>query len=280
MELEALLPAELRGPDTKIARVAAGQSGAGVYRVDAGGKAYVLKVGADARAVQMAAEAGLAPRVVHVDGNAVVSEFVEDRSFGMWFMTAREPAVEALGKMLARVHALPVVGEAKDPRAVIAERWAAVSDAPPWVGEAVRRVLGDTPAEAPRVMSHNDVNPTNLVYDGSRVLLLDWDAAGPNDPLYDLAAIAMFFRMDDATCRHLLAAHDGAPVAELPARFAALRRTIAVMCGVAFLSMGRATGGDGGTLVEFYGRMRAGAVSVATPEGRWEFGLALAREGA
>src|SRR5262245_28323560 len=43
-DLEACLPAALRGPTTKIAQIAAGLSGAGVYRVDAGGRSYVLKI--------------------------------------------------------------------------------------------------------------------------------------------------------------------------------------------------------------------------------------------
>ena len=44
MDLEACLPPHLRGPTTTITRVAAGLSGAGVYRVEAAGGAYGLKV--------------------------------------------------------------------------------------------------------------------------------------------------------------------------------------------------------------------------------------------
>ena len=44
MSLEACLPADLRGPTTTITRIAAGLSGAGVYRVEAAGQAFVLKI--------------------------------------------------------------------------------------------------------------------------------------------------------------------------------------------------------------------------------------------
>ena len=44
MTLEDCLPAELRGDTTTITKIAAGLSGAGVYRVDADGQAFVLKV--------------------------------------------------------------------------------------------------------------------------------------------------------------------------------------------------------------------------------------------
>lgn len=55
------------------------------------------------------------------------------------------------------------------------------------------------------------------VFDGERVLFLDWDAAGANDPFYDLATVAVFLHLDDATSAQLIAAHDQAPVAaQLP----------------------------------------------------------------
>ena len=87
-DLEACLPETLRGTGTTITRVGAGLSGAGVFRVAAGEQTFVLKV-SDAgepfadwrRKVQIrqdAAEAGLAPSVVHVDEErrAVLSAFV------------------------------------------------------------------------------------------------------------------------------------------------------------------------------------------------------------
>ena len=44
MNLEDCLPADLQGPATTITRVAAGLSGAGVYRVEAAGEPFVLKI--------------------------------------------------------------------------------------------------------------------------------------------------------------------------------------------------------------------------------------------
>ena len=62
-----------------------------------------------------------------------------------------------------------------------------------FVEDAIGRMLGDDGpvCERPIVLSHNDVNPTNLVHDGERLLLLDWETAGPNEPFYDLAAISI-----------------------------------------------------------------------------------------
>lgn len=311
MTLEACLPAALRGPATTITRIAAGLSGAGVYRVEAAGEAFVLKiVGEDeplarwrrALSIQrLAANAGLAPRIFHEDEarRAVVSAFVADRSFPAFYRDPQrhEAALALLGRMVRRVHELPPPGEAEpaDPRRFLADTWAGLAGLalPSFAGDAVERVLEEEEAparERARVLSHNDVNPTNLVYDGEKLLLLDWQTAGPNDPFYDLAAVSVFFRMDEETCRKLLAAYDGAPVRELPAGWTYQRRLVAALCGATFLGLARQSGHAGATgeetldttlsLGEFYGRLQTGALSLATAEGQWAFGLALVKAGA
>ena len=306
MNLEACLPPELQGPATTIDRIAVGASGAGVYRVEAAGQTFVLKVAAEVepveawhgkvRSYRRAADAGLAPRVVHVDDErrAIVSAFVADRSFPALFATpeTRQAALALLGRTLRRVHALPLPPDAAstEPREFLAQLWSALASfaLPGFVGSAVQRVTAEEPPARERavVLSHNDVNPTNLAYDGESLMLLDWDIAGPNDPLYDLATISVFLRMDDATCLQLLAAYDGAPVAVLPARFAYSRRLVAAMCGAMFLHLARVGGYAGGagetlastpSLIEFYQRLWSGGLSVGSPEGKWWFGLALVK---
>jgi hypothetical protein len=44
MSLEACLPPDLQGPSTTITPIAAGLSGAAVYRVEAAGRTFVLKI--------------------------------------------------------------------------------------------------------------------------------------------------------------------------------------------------------------------------------------------
>jgi len=305
MDLQDCLPAALRG--AKITRVAAGLSGAGVYRVQAGEAAFVLKLTTDAEPLGrwrgrlylngLAADAGLAPGVVHFDEarRAVVSLFVADRGFldRLGDPETRGPTIDELGRTLARVHALPLPARAQapDPRALLQLLDAALVGAtlPGYVREAIAAMLTEEPPPSgrPDVVSHNDVNPTNLAHDGERLLLIDWDNAGPNDPFYDLAAAALFLRLDTASCLRLLAAHDGAPATELPARFTYDRRLIAVLCGVAFLHLTHQRGHVGEdatldsapTLEELYARMRRGELNVGSAEGQWWFGLALVKAG-
>jgi Phosphotransferase enzyme family len=129
----------------------------------------------------------------------------------------------------------------RDPRDLIAPMRArlATFTVPSFVRTEIDQVLAETPPprQRPLVTSHNDTNPSNLVFDGERLLLLDWDMAGPNDPFYDLAAVAMFLRMDDPTASALIAAYDAATPAALPDGFVYARRLVAALCATIFLHL-------------------------------------------
>lgn len=309
MSLADCLPPELRAASPTITRIATGLSGAGVHRVESGARTFVLKVSTTDEPLDVwrrrlcvqnsAAVAGLTPPVVHVDEErrAILTDFVVDRSFPAFYGNphTRHAAIAQLGGMLRRVHDLPLPSgaETTDVRALLARIWSGLEsggEPPAFVGAAVRRLMTEVAPDAGRapVLSHNDVNPTNLVYDGEKLLLLDWDTAAGNDPFYDLATIALFLRMDDDDARRLLAAHDDAVVTTLPARFCYDRRVAAVLCGTMFLHLARQSGrpspaGDDTldsvlSLGELYRGMRAGSVDPSTGEGQWAFGLALLKE--
>ncbi|MFL5560652.1 MAG: phosphotransferase [Gemmatimonadaceae bacterium] len=311
LALDECLPPALRGEGTTFTRLASGLSGAGVHRVNAAGTAAVLKISrasepldawrARTRVQQLAADAGVAPAILHVDEarRAVVSEFVADRGFPGFLMTpaTRADALVLLGRTMRRIHDLPAPAELprSNSREFLAATWSkakAQLELPSFVETVVTRALAIDPPAAGRAdgLSHNDANPGNMVFDGERLMLVDWDTAGVQEPFYDLATIALFFRLDEAACLTMLAAHDGAPAATLPPRFTWDRRTIAALCG----SMGLWIAGTGGhpgaaagetlenapTLVEFYQRMRAGEISHTTPKGQWAMGMAMIRESA
>ena len=247
---------------------------------------------------ELAANAGLAPPVIHVDEarRAVLTALVTDRSFPAFYGDPRthEAAIAKLGTMLRCVHELPLPADApeSDPRELLATIWPGLSTGfalPGFVREAVDRLLTEhaPPRDRPLVLCHNDVNPSNIIYDGERLWLVDWDTAGPNDALYDLATVSVFLRMDEVACQQLIAVHDDQPMAALPARFAYCRRLVAVMCGALFLHLARASGHTGATgeeslestlqLGELYQRMRSGMLDPGTAEGQWAFGLSLVK---
>lgn len=309
MNVEDCLPADLRGPHTTINRIAAGLSGAGVYRVESAGKPFVLKIAGEAEneadwrhalhIQRLAADAGLAPRIVHVDEarRAVLTVFVADRSLVAFLRnpSTHEAALAQLGRTVRRIHALPIPADThqRDPRESLAQVWngfLADFSLPRFAGDTVQRVLAETPPASDRalVLGHNDLNPTNLVYDGEAILVLDWATAAPIDAFYDLAVLAVFLRMDEGTCLRLLSAYDGKPCAGLPDRFNYNRRLAAALAGSYQLYLARQMKHAGATgaetldatpsLGEFYQRMMAGELKLGTADGHWGFGLALLKE--
>jgi aminoglycoside phosphotransferase (APT) family kinase protein len=308
MQIEDCLPAALKGPSTTISKIAAGLSGAGVYQVEAGGQTFALKIAADdemaedwrrALVVQrLAAEAGLAPRIVHVDEarRAVVTAFVADRSFPSFYRDPQthQTTLAQLGRIVRRLHALPIPAEVtvRHPREFLAQIWGRLQGfaLPDFARGAIEGALAAAAPASTRalVLSHNDLNPSNLIHDGENILILDWASAGPMDPFYDLAVMAVFLRMDQATCLGLLSAYEDEPVGALPAGFTYARRLAATLAGTMSLHLARqmnhagATGADtlqaALALGDFYQRMRTGELRLGTPAGQWAFGLALLKE--
>ena len=309
MDLEDCLPPELRGPETVIAPIAMGFSGASVYRVDAAGGSFALKLARDnevdvewRHALQIqraAADVGLTPRVVHVDEarRAVVTDFVVDRVFPARYLDPRthQQALAELGHMVRRIHALPISSDVapRDQRRLLAQLSSELQSGypiPTFGRQAIEGALAAAvPAEAPLVLGHNDLNPSNLIYDGQSLLVLDWSTAGRCDRFVDLATLAVFLRMDDPTCLRLLAAYEDAdPRDALPDRFIYMRRLIAALVGAMMLDLARRAGYPGAasdetlastlSLAEFYQAMRAGTADPATPHGQWTFGKALLKE--
>lgn len=281
-------------------RIGLSLSGAEVHRVETGGKRYVLKLArADQPLLpwrgrlhvqQLAANAGLAPRVVHADEmrRAIVSESIADQSFLRWFGNprSRDAALGQLGQLLRRVHQLPAPAslEAQSPRDLLAAVSAALGtrNVPAFALEGIRAMLAvAVPAAEPPVLSHNDVHPANLLYDGERLLLVDWDATAPNDPHFDLGTIALFLQLDDDACGKLLTAYAGKPVTSPPPSFRYQRRLAGVLCGASFLQRARERGHLGAadtpppTLADVYAQLRTGALNLEEPAGHWTFGLAL-----
>ena len=196
---------------------------------------------------------------------------------------------------MRRIHALPLPAAARvrDPRAFLAQISAGLRTGfalPDFAADAIQRVLAEEPPPRPGalVLGHNDLNPTNFIYDGEGLLVLDWAAAGPMDAFYDFAVLSVFLRMDEATCLGLLSAYDGAPCDGLPDRFVYSRRLAAALAGAMQLFIARQMKHPGATgaetldstpsLGEFYQRMRAGELKVGTADGQWAFGLALLKE--
>lgn len=197
---------------TGISPVSGGGSGASTLRVDAGANTYLLRLD-DGRegfrnparsypCLRAAAAAGIAPAVHHADEEAgvVLMDFVVERPLAAF--PGGEPALlRTLGEMVARLQeTAPFPPVTRDFGALVAALLDVVRDgglfAPGVLDQHVAglaRIRAEHPPAAVQVSAHNDINPRNVVFDGERLWLVDWELAFRNDPLADIANIANNF---------------------------------------------------------------------------------------
>jgi hypothetical protein len=87
------------------------------------------------------------------------------------------------------------------------------------------------------VSSHNDINPRNVLFDGERLWLVDWELAFSNDPLADVANIANNFSdVPDVDTLVLEGWLDGAPDDDTRHRLTLMRDLHRLFCGCLMLA--------------------------------------------
>jgi thiamine kinase-like enzyme len=303
-----LLPEDRLGVVERVEPITLGLSGAGVYAVTTSRGAYVLRVQGSQvdeqffaqhlRILRRAADAGVAPVVVHVDeaARAVVSVRVSGvpMAAALADPDQRGPVFASVVDRLRTLHALDPTGIAeRDPLSHTHAAWAAARDRPgfpAWAASlapTLETIAATLAADGRRVVSHNDVNPVNVLWDGARAWLVDWEVAGVGHPYFDLATFALFLLLEDEVALQLVARHDGAPPDERSrASFRALRQLVGLLCGLTFLSMVEDLGvrtaptlEDAPSLGDCYEAIRAGELHLQSPRGQVSFGLALLAQG-
>jgi aminoglycoside phosphotransferase (APT) family kinase protein len=298
-QLARFLPEAHVGHVTAIEPITMGQSGAGVYAVSSSRGELVLRVQPERldetwwtqqlRILRRAADARVAPEILHVDepGRAIVSRRAGQPLPAVLADPAqRGPAIRSTVEQLRVLHGLDPAGVLdRDPvpfaRAQLASQLGRPGF-PAWVAGA-SAVLDEAEAtlarDPRRVMSHNDLNPGNVLWDGERAWLVDWEVVGLTHPFYDLAALALFLQLDEAAVTGLLALQEqrAATAGEL-ATFATLRRLVGILCGLTFLSFVEdlmLLPAEPPTLADFYADLRTGKLVLQDGRGRGSFGLAL-----
>lgn len=202
------------------------------FVVDDGDRRHVVRIGADIpehgvmrfnelAASRAAHAAGVSPAVVHAEPGALVLDFIDGRTLTPGDLRDRA-MIDRVVPLLRRVHqAIPrhlegavlafwVFQVLRDYQRRLrggACRRAAELDRLAAAAEALEGAVGPVTL----VFGHNDLLAANLIDDGTRLWLVDWDYAGLNSPLFDLSNLATNNGLDDATARYLLETYDGAP---------------------------------------------------------------------
>jgi len=132
--------------------------------------------------------------------------------------------------------------------------------------------------EAEMVASHNDLKPENMIFDGNRVWLIDWEAAFRNDRYLDLSVVANFVLTNGAEEEPYLHAYFGEPAGEYRrARFYIMRQMLHMAYG-SFLSTLGAAGRPVDTTIpvppfrEFHDGMWKGEITLHGNDVRLQYG--------
>ena len=214
------------------------------YLVEDAGKRYVVRIGDDIPVHQVmrfnelaasraAEQAGISPAVVHHEPGALVLDFVEGETLGA--AQVREQArLERIVPLVKRVHR-DMPGAVRGPILMFwvfhvlrdyawslrdgQSRHLDKLDGLLKKADALEQAVG--PIDV--VFGHNDLLPANFIDDGTRIWLIDWDYAGFNTPLFDLANLASNNQFSTAEEDALLEAYFEAPATD------ELRRKLSAM---------------------------------------------------
>ena len=188
-----------------IVPVEGGASGAFPFRVDIGGRHYLVRVEGAAsplrnpyqyESMRIAADAGIAPKIHHIDEAASVAimDFIEEQPLSA-FPGGSGALAHAIGEILSRIQATPLFPRFVDYPDMVGRLWAWVCQTglfacgalEPYTErlERIREAYVWDPVDS--VSSHNDPVPRNILFDGKRLWLIDWESAYRNDPLVDVA---------------------------------------------------------------------------------------------
>ena len=136
-----------------------------------------------------------------------------------------------------------------------------------------------------RTICHNDLNPSNLLFANDKVIAIDWDAAGLNDPYYDLGTIAMWYitvpEVEDKLLREYLGRD---PKKSELKHLDTMKKVAMAIAGVnlikAGIQMGCAVKPEipSDSLSEFLPKIGRGEVKLDSGKKLYEFGLILLKE--
>jgi len=200
-------------PIDRRVRVFGGASGATLVRVDAGDLRLLVRHEGPVTpllkrnphrftAMKLAADAGVAPRVHYMDETAglTITDFIIQKPFAD-VPGGRVSLARALGELLRRLQ-----GEAQFPplidyRELLGDMLAHLVSSgvfgggvlDPYSAALAQLVRGLDWSKENLVASHNDPNPNNILFDGDRLWLIDWEAGYRNEPMVDLGIISDTF---------------------------------------------------------------------------------------
>jgi thiamine kinase-like enzyme len=218
------------------------------YVVEDAGEKFVVRCGDDIpvhhvfrdreRAASIAAHAaGLSPEVVHTEPGILVMRLIEGRTFTEADLRANiqrlAPLLRACHREVGRhltgppnffwvFHVIRDYG-----RAIVAAGSPFAADVPRYL--EANRALEAVQAPMPIVFGHHDLLPGNVMDDGERLWLIDWEYGGFGTAMFDLANLSANGAFGEAEDEALLDAYfEGKVSVDLRRSFQAMKAASAL----------------------------------------------------
>ena len=289
----------------ELSLLAGGLSASSVYKLVIRDRPYVLKLDhvpavhdlQHSSCMETAAVAGIAPQVFYLDKTAgiTITGFIKHVPLAAVYTTANQLLVQ-LAHTIRSIHQLPLFskesrladtvdrliagfkgsGMLKGPTFDICfDYYNIIREHYPW-------------QDTDKVSSHNDLNPNNLVCDGEKIWVIDWDAASANDRYVDLAIAANFYVTGDEQENFFLENYFGMqPTAYQKARLFMMRQVCRMVYALLLFETASRTRPphqvfdqdmSNAHLSQVKAQLRSGQISLASHEGQLLFGKALLNE--
>lgn len=238
---------------TAITPLTGGRSTALVYRIDLADRSCVLRIITQRNpltdpvrqfaAMRVAAASGVAPAVLHADAEAgvVISAFIDQQPVATLFPD--DASVAELGALMRQLHDGPTMPPFLGAFQAIEQALIGIAGSGTVLSPLMRSYL-ERFAEVREVLeprlvmgaSHNDLNPGNLLHDGHRFWIIDWESAWRNDPFFDVATVLHWFGFEGERKAALLHGYFGTePDAMQRAKLALMQQVVSCYYAVVFL---------------------------------------------
>jgi thiamine kinase-like enzyme len=278
-----------------------GLSKALVFRIAVRGNPYLLRITTNTNAaagpgqgdqtnhfaaMKIASDAGIGPRVWYtsIEDGISITDFVAAQPF------PRTEALALLPATLQKLHALPPFSSERvvnflDVMDKIVQRFQAAEILPASEAAQLFEFYAQVKQAYPRdgsetVSSHNDLRPENILYDGHRAWLVDWEAAFLNDRYLDLAVVANFVVTNPAEEETYLRTYFGEPASEYRRARLYLMRQLLHLFYPAFIMTLSCKGrsidsiANAPDLRNFLERIWAGEINLADDEAKLDYAKA------
>jgi thiamine kinase-like enzyme len=284
-----------------------GFSSALVYKITVNGKAYVLRLIMQIdplsdpvrqyACMNMAAEAGISPQVYYfsTEDALAITDFIEAVPLSK-YVGSRDDLLAEFAKMIESIHAtslFPKFVNFMDGIDGFIREFKASKVLPETATAEVFKYYSEIQMVYPRhdrdlVSSHNDLNPHNILFDGKKFWVIDWEGAFGSDRYVDLAIVANSFVTTEKQENIYLKAYFGDALDDCKRdRFFLMQQVCHIFYALPFMKFAAAlrppnfvhdSSMDTPGYRQFCWQLGAGEVSLNSYEGKLLFGKVLLNE--